>query len=357
MNSEPPPSTEAPDVRLRLDQVADALLELEGQLLELEAEMSPAIEAAPATHREGVKNLVHYVALRQRDLRALQTQLAQRGLSSLGRSESCVMGGVLEVSTRVHESLIVQGHDARGVLDRLGERTRAGVSWESAQELLHRHTVDMFGPRPSDRTVYVMVTAPSAQEADHDWMVRLLEAGMNVLRINCAHESAAEWGRIVDVLERAREKTGKCCRIVMDLAGPKIRTGAIQSKRRVATWKPQRDDIGKATAPARVVIRRALAAPIEGEPAALLIGDKDFSKLRSGDELRFRDARDKARTLVIEELDSEQLYTSALERRRSTACPGSLSRPFSVFFAKPPSTTDMATCSRSRLVFSTNSAT
>src|SRR6185369_17903936 len=109
-----------------------------------------------------------------------------------------------------------------------------------------------------------------------------------------------------DALERAREKTGTPCRVVMDLAGPKIRTGAITSKRRVATWKPQRDDIGKATAPARVVIRRALAAAIEGEPATLLIGNKDFSKLRVGDELRFRDARDKARTLVVEELDPDQ---------------------------------------------------
>ncbi len=114
------------------------------------------------------------------------------------------------------------------------------------------------------------------------WMVRLLEAGMNVLRINCAHETEAEWGRVLDALDRAREKTGKSCRVIMDLAGPKIRTGVIQSKRRVATWKPQRDDIGKATAPARVVIRRALAAAIEGEPATLLIGDKDFSKLRAG---------------------------------------------------------------------------
>jgi pyruvate kinase len=258
--------------------------------------------------------LVHYVALRQRDLRVLQAQLAQLGLSSLGRAESCVMGGVLEVSARAHESLTVHGHDVQAELDRLGQRGAAALSWELAQELLHRHTVDMFGPRPSDRHVYVMVTAPSAEEADRGWMVRLLDAGMNVLRINCAHETEAEWGRVLDALESAREKTGKSCRVIMDLAGPKIRTGVIQSKRRVATWKPKRDDIGKATMPVRVVIRRALSTAIEGEPATLLIGDKDFSKLRAGDELRFRDARDKARTLVIEELDSEQFSASALDR-------------------------------------------
>jgi len=309
MNTEP---TATPETAFA--GVASSLVQLERELRELEGEMSSAIEAVPTTHRESARNLVHYVALRQRDLRALQSELAQRGLSSLGRSESCVLGGLLQVSARAHESLLVQEQGDRAELELLGERCRAAFSWPSAQELLHAHTVDMFGPRPSDRHVYVMVTAPSAEEADREWMVRLLEAGMNVLRINCAHETEAEWGRIIDALQRAREMTGKPCRVLMDLAGPKIRTGAIKTKRRVATWKPQRDDIGKATAPARVIIRRALAAPIEGEPATLLIGDKDFAKLRVADELRFRDARDKSRTLVVEELDSEQAVASALER-------------------------------------------
>jgi len=314
MNTElatPPPPEDAP---LELVQLAAELQKLERELLALESEMSPAIEAVPDTHRESAKNLVHYVALRQRDLRALQAQLAQRGLSSLGRSESCVMRGLLEVSARANESLLAQAHDVRTEFERLAERCQAVITWDSAQQLLHRHTVDIFGPRPSDRHVYAMVTAPSAEEADRDWMERLLEAGMNVLRINCAHETEAEWGRVVDVLERAREKTGKPCRVLMDLAGPKIRTGSIQSKRRVATWKPKRDDIGKPTVPARVVIRRATVSAIAGEPATLLIGNKDLGKLRVGDELRFRDARDKARTLLVEELDSEQLVASALER-------------------------------------------
>ena len=38
----------------------------------------------------------------------------------------------------------------------------------------------------------MMVTAPSAKEGDRAWMVRMLGAGMNVLRVNCAHEGEAE---------------------------------------------------------------------------------------------------------------------------------------------------------------------
>ena len=314
MNTEPPAPPDSAAAPLRFDQLAAALVQLEHELLQLESAMEQALAAVPDSRRESARNLVHYVALRQRDLRALQAQLAQRGLSSLGRSESCVMGGLLEVSMRAHESLTVRQHEVGTELERLAERCGAVMSWDAAQERLRGHTVEMFGPKPGDRHVYVMVTAPSADEADREWMERLLEAGMNVLRINCAREGEAEWTRIIDALERAREKTGKSCRVIMDLAGPKIRTGAIHSKRRVATWKPLRDDIGKPTAPARVIIRRALAAPADGEAATLLIGDKDFSKLRVSDELRFRDARDKARALIVEEIDADQLLASALER-------------------------------------------
>jgi pyruvate kinase len=314
MNPEPTASPQSNDPSPGLAHITEVLGELERALLELESEMSQALDAVPSTHRASAKNLVHYVALRHRDLRALQAQLAQWGLSSLGRSESYVMGALLQVSTRAHEALAVEQPNVRVELEQLLERCRAALSWDAAQELLHQHTVDIFGPRPSDRHVYVMVTVPSAEEADREWMVRLLEAGMNVLRINCAHETETEWAKIIDALEQAREQTGKPCRVLMDLAGPKIRTGKIKSKRRVATWKPQRDDIGKPTAPARVVIRRALAAPGEGEPAALLIGNKDFGKLRVADELRFRDARDKSRTLIVEELDADRAITSALER-------------------------------------------
>src|SRR6478735_4736071 len=314
MTTEPASTADSTPAPAGFAHVAIQLAELERALLGLESEMSAAIEAVPTTHRESARNLVHYVALRQRDLRELQAQLAQRGLSSLGRSESCVMGGLLQVAARAQESRVVQEHSAREELDRLEARCRATLSWNSAQECLHRETIDMFGPRPADRHVYVMVTAPSAAEANREWMVRLLESGMNVLRVNCAHETEKEWAQVIDALQAARERTGKPCRILMDLAGPKIRTGRIKTKRRVATWKPQRDDVGKAISPARVVIRRALSAPSEREPATLLIGNKDFSKLRVADELRFRDARDKSRSLLLEELDADRAIASTLER-------------------------------------------
>jgi pyruvate kinase len=159
-----------------------------------------------------------------------------------------------------------------------------------------------------------MVTAGSAQEADVAWMSKLLRAGMNVVRINCAHEGPDEWHRIVEALTEARLHAGVECRVLMDLAGPKIRTGPIAVERRVATWRPERDDIGMVTAPARIVVHRAAAPLPEDAASPIAIDGAAFPSLRPGDELRFRDARGKCRSLEICEIGPDALVALATER-------------------------------------------
>ena len=303
------------DPRASLVGVARDLMRLEESLRGLEKEMRAAIERVPPERRESARNLVHYVALRQHDLRDLQLRLSQRGLSSLSHSESCVMGSLLAVAERAHESLALRGDEsARRELSRLGRKRASAMSWETAKARLHQHTRDLFGPRPDERHIYIMVTAPSAKEADRAWMTKMFGAGMNVLRINCAHEGESEWARVVEALGQARSESGKECRVLMDLAGPKIRTGAIAGGRPVATWKPARDDIGRATTPVRVVVHRASALPAEGAGPRLVVRDRDFAKVRTGDELRFRDARGKKRTLAVEATGGDELVALATER-------------------------------------------
>jgi pyruvate kinase len=275
--------------------------------------MRRSIDAVVPDRRESAKNLVHYVALRQHDLRDLQMRLSQQGLSSLSHSESCVMGSLLEATERVHESLALRGNkDAKRELPRLEKARNAAASAEMSRSYLHQHTRDLLGPHPRGRHVYIMVTAPSASEADCAWMVKMLRAGMNVLRINCAHEGETEWGELVRALGAARKACGKECRILMDLAGPKIRTGPVGG-RRVTKWKAAKDDIGEVTAPARVVIRRASAPPAQGTGPVLFVRDDAFAKISPGDELRFRDARGKKRVVGIREVGQHELVGLATE--------------------------------------------
>lgn len=294
-----------------LARLGRALERLEGQLLKLERELTHELERVAPSHRPSATNLVHYLALRQRDLRALQRALSDCGLSSLGRSEGHVLGSLRAVSQRLDEALLARSQRRRRAPSPRGSPL-AGLTWAGARVLLHAHSHEVLGPKPGDRHVAIMVTAPPAREGDRAWMARLLRAGMNVLRINCAHESEHEWLKLVGALRAARKETGKPCRVLMDLAGPKIRTGPIAGSEQVATWKPARDAVGRPIRPAQVrIVREGAPAP---EGAALFLGGADFAVVQVGDVLRLRDARGKRRALQVEGKQPDALLCTALER-------------------------------------------
>jgi pyruvate kinase len=159
-----------------------------------------------------------------------------------------------------------------------------------------------------------MVTAPAAAEADRAWLSRMLRAGMNVLRINTAHEGPAEWTRILDALAAARRDTGRECRVLMDLAGPKIRTGPVAEETRVATWKLSRDELGRLLEPAAVVLQPASRASVVTGGPVLILDDAWFAALRRGDVLRFRDTRGKRRAFVIRRVTGSEAVAETRER-------------------------------------------
>ncbi len=140
----PPDGAEA---HASLVAAAHELVRLEKRLLELEEEMRPSLERVAPEWRDSARNFVHYVALRQHDLRDLQVELSQRGLSSLGRSEGCILASLLEVSARAHEALALRGDEsARKELARIEKQRRGALSSEAAKFYLHQHTRELLGP-------------------------------------------------------------------------------------------------------------------------------------------------------------------------------------------------------------------
>jgi pyruvate kinase len=88
------------------------------------------------------------------------------------------------------------------------------------RSLLDAHTRSLLGERPEKRNVYIMVTMSTEAATDFELVRELLKNGMNCMRINCAHDDAAAWSRMVSNLSKATTETGKKCRILMDLPGP-----------------------------------------------------------------------------------------------------------------------------------------
>lgn len=162
--------------------------------------------------RPSAPNFAAYLAFRRRDLRRLQLDLMPYGLSSFGRSESRVFASLDAViaSLRAIEGEHAQYPHARAFFR--GER------------ILHRNTAEVFGAAPAKRYTRIMVTLPSEAASDPNLAERLVAAGMDCARINCAHDEPAAWRAMAENIRAAERRLGRSCKICFDLAGPKVRT-------------------------------------------------------------------------------------------------------------------------------------
>ncbi|HLH31775.1 MAG TPA: pyruvate kinase, partial [Terriglobia bacterium] len=126
-------------------------------------------------------------------------------------------------------------------------------------------------------------------------------------RINCAHDDRSMWERMVRHIRRAEKALGQTCRIEMDLGGPKLRTGPIEAGPAVTKLRPSRDCFGKVTHPARIWITASdtpVTAPT-GADASLPVSAAWKSKLRTGDRVRFIDARGSRREMAVVDCTTE----------------------------------------------------
>lgn len=195
-----------------LAKVHAELLALRAELLKNESRVAPH-DISDAS--KSARNLCHYLALRQRDIRPLQRTLARLGLSSLGRSEAHVLATIDAVIGITGRLLGASGPLARG---------GAAPTFDEGPYLLLQGEAALFGPRANDRATRIMVTLSTSAARDPQQIDQLVAAGMDAVRINCAHDDAGVWQRMVDHVRTASRTRGRPCIVHFDLAGPKIRT-------------------------------------------------------------------------------------------------------------------------------------
>ncbi|MDX2194200.1 MAG: pyruvate kinase [Gemmatimonadales bacterium] len=155
-------------------------------------------------------NLAAYLALRHRDLRPLQRELQAWGLSSLGRAESRVLPSLAAVEAALRR---IAGGPAR---------------WPGARRMgrgerrLRDETSRLYGAEPG-RRIRIMVTLPGDAHRDPARLRALLAAGMDCARLNCGHDDARAWRATAAAVREASAEAGRTCRVLVDLAGPKLR--------------------------------------------------------------------------------------------------------------------------------------
>ena len=171
----------------------------------------------------GAKNLAFYIALRQRDIRDLQKELSFWGLSSLGRLESRTMSTIDAVISTLAR---ITGRKVEGIDYPFDDSFFIGHA--KLQEMAQK----IFGHSESDRNTAIMVTVGEEAARKYSYVLDLVESGMNLIRINCAHDGPEVWKKIIENVRRAEKESGKSCRVSADIAGPKARTRWILSSNR-----------------------------------------------------------------------------------------------------------------------------
>jgi pyruvate kinase len=164
-------------------------------------------------------NLCYYLALRQHDLRPLQLALKPWGLSSLGRIETRVMANL--------DAVIATLGKVCGVEPALLPSHPPLTEFFEGDRLLQSHTEDVFGEAPTHRQVRIMVTLPTIAASDYQFVKDLLQRGTDCVRINCAHDTVNEWEAAIANLRQAEAETGRSCKVLMDLGGPKPRISEV----------------------------------------------------------------------------------------------------------------------------------
>lgn len=269
-----------------------ALETVRRDILALDAATADQVAVAAPAFRDSARNLVRYLGLRRHDVRNLQDQLGVLGLSSLGRAEGHVLSNLDAVLGHLRRMRRAKTASTDG------QEVGPSPSAAEGQALLDAHTVDVLGPEPAGRHVRIMVTLPG-EAADSPTLIRdLVRDGMDCVRINCAHDGPDAWAKMIARVREAEKEAGRGCRVLMDLGGPKLRTGPLPPGPQVAKVRPERDDLGQVTEPARLWLTTdPSTAPVGHTPVP--IPREWLARLRARDRVKLKDARGSERQLKV----------------------------------------------------------
>ena len=164
-----------------LERIYEQVRSLRHDALALEIELDQQLSEIALGYRRSARNLVHYLAMRQHDLRDLQRDLQVLGLSSLGRLE----GRVLPVLNAV---LVALCH-LRNL--KVPAEFKSDLEIDLAEKSLQDHAVNIFGQSNPQRDVQIMVTMPDLAASDPVVIERMRRLGLSAAELLAAAPASA----------------------------------------------------------------------------------------------------------------------------------------------------------------------
>jgi len=185
------------------------------QTARLERRHAGWLKGVHPAYAGSARNLLAYVALRQHNMRGVQQRLEALGMAHFGNA-------VPHVEATLHNIRQL----LQLTLGRKAETRHVSLTCRRANTLHAEHTAQLFGGRRLNGT-RIMVTVSDDAMADARRFAALMTGGMNVVRINCAMGGPQTWEPLITQIRKASRRTGRTCQVLMDLGGPKLRTGPI----------------------------------------------------------------------------------------------------------------------------------
>ena len=275
----------------RLLAINKQIKEIIEKIKELEKNYSEEIELVSPVYRKSALNLIHYLGFRSFEIDNLQDELRDLALPSLSNIEAHVMKSLLSLHSILNHLL--------GNPDR--EKRKGIISVKKSKKILDRNTKLLFGYKSKKRRTRIMVTLPSTAADDYKFVNKLISLGMNSARVNCAHDNTETWDKMIGNVRTASDKLLKNCKVMMDLGGPKLRTGAIIRGPKIIHIKPEKDVEGKVTNPAKLWIAPPyISPPDDTADAHIPIAEEWFRYIKRGFTIQLTDTRDKKVKIKID---------------------------------------------------------
>lgn len=260
------------------------------------SDIQPIHNQYPAVY--GMKsrdNLLAYIALEKYNLKELSIRLKEHGLASIEDANAHVLYTMKKLLAYL---------DRRELLD----SSLSCPSPSESSSILQSRANRILGNCPGGRRSRIMVTLDAKMIYNPSLMEELLEKGMDIARINCAHGDPKIWEELIFTLRKTEEKLkanaklkGSPCKIYMDLAGPKIRIGSFTQQEKVLTIKAPVDPYGKAIGPIEGYLdSRAAETRIDDDSFTFAVKESSpVDLLRIGDECTFLDLNNQKRILRV----------------------------------------------------------
>lgn len=156
------------DISAAAAELASEIAVLLQRQAAMEEDSGTSLASIDSSARASAQNLLHYLALRQVDLRPLQKRLIVLGLTSLGGMEASSRCSLQAVERAL---CALAGFPAP-------QQSPPPVDFVSGRLQLHTNASRLLGSPANNRAVRVMVTMPSEAADDYQLVLGLLQSGM-----------------------------------------------------------------------------------------------------------------------------------------------------------------------------------